>query len=342
MSDRLQIPCDLAAWHRWSATQHRLRTLRSRVRPSPEGRPVTTYRNSAEPATLIVSVASTSTSARAALFAPLNRLDDTSIAVITDVDLADLLPTWEAGTDAWRPLLASARAVLGDGHYLKLGHEIWSASRERDIPYFVSQHGALTPLAPPLPPGAHLLAWSDADAAFWASGRADVKATTVGSQLLWEASVARRGQGSSSGPSDAITYAGQLHGAEMPRWGMTRAALAFCRANGAHYRPHPGERDRLSRAAHVAFARAGVQLDTAEGPLSALPGGLVSVFSTSVLEAAACGRPAWVDYPHPPPWLAAFWARYGMRRWGEEPTPPPCLPTEEPASRIREVVLGAT
>ena len=35
-----------------------------------------------------------------------------------------------------------------------------------------SQHGALTPYAPPLPPGAHLLAWSDADADFW-THRAD-------------------------------------------------------------------------------------------------------------------------------------------------------------------------
>ena len=37
----------------------------------------------------------------------------------------------------------------------------------------VVQHGILTPFMAPLPVGAHLLAWSEADAAFWASG-ADV------------------------------------------------------------------------------------------------------------------------------------------------------------------------
>lgn len=340
MSDGLEIPSDLAAWHRWSARQHRLRTLRSKLRSAPREPVVTTYRNSAAPPTLIVAVASTNASARAALFAPLAHSADTSIAVISDVDCAHLLPEWEVSTNPWRSMMPSARVVLGDGHYLSLGHEVWSAARERSIPYFVSQHGALTPLAPPLPPGAHLLSWSDQDSAFWASNRTDLTGTTVGSQLLWEASLAGQDQVSARA-DESVTYAGQLHGNELPRWGMSRAALAFCRANGAVYRPHPNERDRLSRMAHATFVRAGIQFDTASQPLSAGRGGLVSVFSTSVLEAAASGRSTWVDYPDPPPWLASFWTRYGMRRWGDEPTPRPDLPTEEPAAHIMRVVLGS-
>lgn len=340
MSDGLEIPNDLAAWHRWSARRHLLRTARSKLRSAPSEPVVTTYRNSAAPPTLIVAVASTNASARAALFAPLDHAAGTSIAVISDIDCAHLLPEWEVRTDPWRSLMTSARVVLGDGHYLSLGHEVWLASRERGIPYFVSQHGALTPLAPPLPPGAHLLAWSDRDSDFWASGRTDLQGTPVGSQLLWQASVAVQDLGAAPA-SRPITYAGQLHGNELSRWGMTRAALAFCRANGAVYRPHPNEQDRLSRMAHAAFVRAGIQFDDTAQPLSATRGGLVSVFSTSVLEAAASGRSAWVDYPNPPPWLSSFWTRYGMRRWGEDTTPQPELPTEEPAAHIMRVVLGS-
>ena len=106
MNDGLRIPRDLDAWHHWSAQQHPLRTLRARARPTPVPPPVRTYRNSGASPTLIVSVASTSTSARAALITPLGQLTDTSIAVVTDIDLAQFLPTWEARTDPWEPLLA--------------------------------------------------------------------------------------------------------------------------------------------------------------------------------------------------------------------------------------------
>ena len=49
----------------------------------------------------------------------------------------------------------------------------------------------------------------------------------------------------------------------------------------------------------------------------------MSVFSTGVLEAAAQGRDAWVDFPRPPAWLGEFWERYGMHRFGGAPTPAP-------------------
>ena len=51
-------------------------------------------------------------------------------------------------------------------------------------------------------------------------------------------------------------------------------------------------------------------------PLVDLPNPVVSIFSTGILEAAARGRDAWVDFPHPPLWLEEFWERYGMHRFG--------------------------
>jgi hypothetical protein len=67
---------------------------------------------------------------------------------------------------------------------------------------------------------------------------------------------------------------------------------------------------------------------------------VVSVFSTGVLEAAARGMPAWVEFPKPPSWLQEFWERYGMSRYGAEPTPAPSRPAVEPASAIARVLAG--
>lgn len=52
--------------------------------------------------------------------------------------------------------------------------------------------------------------------------------------------------------------------------------------------------------------------------------------SHGVLEAAARGLPAWVDYPDPPEWLEEFWARYGLQRWGGEATKSSVLQSFEP------------
>ncbi len=96
-----------------------------------------------------------------------------------------------------------------------------------------------------------------------------------------------------------------------------------------------------SRAVLAAYARAGITVDTSGVPLVDLESPIVSVFSTGVLEAAARGRDAWVDFPRPPAWLGEFWERYDMHRLGSSPTPAPDRPAVEPARRIAEIVTEA-
>ncbi len=98
---------------------------------------------------------------------------------------------------------------------------------------------------------------------------------------------------------DRPTFLGQLHSAEMGRREMARFTGAFCRTEGARYRPHPGERDRLSRWQHARWRRQGIELDDGSVPLRELPTPVVSVFSTGILEAAARGVPAWAAYDRP-------------------------------------------
>jgi hypothetical protein len=198
------------------------------------------------------------------------------------------------------------------------------------------QHGLLTPYAPPLPPTARLLAFTEADASFAASGRDDVVAAEVGSQLLWEAG-ARTSPRSDFSDSRPV-YLGQLHGAELPRTAKAHAASTFCRAHGATYRPHPAEADFASRIQHDLWELRGITIDRSGQTLSELGRPVVSVFSTGILEAAAHGVPAWVSYPSPPRWLAEFWDRYSMGRWGRVPTAAPPRPQREPAAAIADEV----
>ncbi|UJH69891.1 hypothetical protein [Ornithinimicrobium sp. INDO-MA30-4] len=165
------------------------------------------------------------------------------------------------------------------------------------------------------------MAWSQADADFWASGRTDVTAEVIGSQLLWEAARNPAPETALAHDDLPLTYLGQLHGAELPRRDMARSTGAFCRATGATYRPHPAERDKLSRAQHAIWRRQGITIDDGAVPLASLNTPVVSAFSTGVLEASAKGIPAWVHYDNPPAWLTEFWQRYGMAQFGAEPTP---------------------
>ncbi len=88
--------------------------------------------------------------------------------------------------------------------------------RSTTCPFFVAQHGALTPFAPPLPRAAHLLAWSEADADFWTAGRQDVQVTAVGSQLLWVA----------GGHASTRTLSSTAGSPRLPRTGACRRDLA--------------------------------------------------------------------------------------------------------------------
>lgn len=191
----------------------------------------------------------------------------------------------------------------------------------------VAQHGLMTPLAPPLPADAHLLAWSAADGEFWISGRQDIRIHEVGSQLLHYAAQ----QEVELNPAAAPLFLGQLHGAELPRWRMAKAAYSACRNGQAIYRPHPAERDVMSRLQHRWWAQRGIRVDHHGGSLLEARAPVVSVFSTGVLEAAASGLPAWVTYPDPPRWLEEFWERYGMSRLGQAPTARPRIALVEPA-----------
>jgi hypothetical protein len=331
---------DLAAWRRWQESRHRLRQLRHAVRPGPGTQPerfvLATY--DPEPR-LLVALDSSSPTSHAALVEPLAGLD-LPVAVLSAGPAPDLarppLTQQDVGTDV-PDALRGVVAVASLGHYLPRGELAHHWARGLGAGSVVVQHGALTPYAPPLPRGAHLLAWSDADADFWRSGRGDVEHEAVGSQLLWRAGLVT-GAGAPSSTSDRrLTYLGQMHAAELSRARLVRAAAAHCRAHDAVYRPHPSERDRLSRLAHDGFRRLGITVDGST-PLARLAGPVVSVFSTGVIEAAAQGRDAWVDFPRPPAWLAEFWERYGMHRSGRAPTPPPPRPDVEPARRIAEVL----
>lgn len=336
----LRISTDLDAWQRWRDQQTPLRTLKRRVRAS--GTPARyAWTNSAEPPRAAVGVAATTASGRAALLAPLEHLHDTPTVVLSDQAIDHHLSGWRRTTVA---LSDSIRVVLADGHYLALGHDLWLFARHRHVPYFVVQHGLITPLAPPLAPGCTLLAWSTADGLFWRCERSDVEVEVVGSQLLWNAADGA-GRVSSASPSSMrdqpIVYLGQGHAAEISRTRTIGAAIRFCRDHGATYRPHPSERDRLSLMALDAYRRTGIKVDEADVPLVDLPNAVVSVFSTGILEAAARGRDAWVDFPRPPAWLEEFWDRYGMHRFGSAPTPAPSQPETEPARRIATTVMAA-
>ena len=339
MTSGLRFDRNLDEWHAWRARQNRIRALKGRLAPTPAPTPRRLiWTSSAAQPSVVVAVASSSASGLAALVAPLAPLaDQTSTAVVAEFDISAHLPGWTVSDHPVSELVRRADAVLADGHYMALGHELWQLARLHDPPYFVAQHGLVTPLAPPLTPGATLLAWSEADAEFWKSGRTDVEHRVVGSQLLWNAraGVEARGSADEAGP---LTYLGQMHGAELQRGKLTRAAAAFCREHGATYRPHPSERDKLSRLAHAAYRRVGISVDGSR-PLNELTGPVASVFSTGVLEAAAQGRDAWVDFPRPPAWLEEFWERYGMHQYGDSPTPAPPRPEIEPARRIAEILM---
>ena len=342
MGHGLRHPGDLVAWRRWHESRHPLRgatrAARARLRPPTDAQVDVLLAPGG--GDLLVAVEATHASVDRAVVAPLRHLPTDRTSIVCPVGW--LPPEAYAEHDRRTvtldllPTLVAPGAVLAAGHYTQIGAAAFALADDLDVAFFVSQHGALTPYAPPLPRAAHLLAWSDADAHFWTAGRDDVRVTTTGSQLLWEA-----GSVPSATTEGPLTYLGQGHAAEIPRIRLMHAALTACREHGAVYRPHPSERDVASRLVLAAYERAGITVDTRSAPLIQLASPIVSVFSTGVLEAAARGLDAWVDFPRPPAWLGEFWERYGMSRYGTDPTPAPAHPDVEPAKRIAEIVMEA-
>jgi hypothetical protein len=325
-----------------------VRNLRRRLNSQPDQEPATLLLPEASmgrAVDVLVVIETPTASQLAALMAPVRFLDPARVAVLTTAGSSPMLqgdPSTTTMTVTDHHELARViprlRCVLTYGHYMRLGAMAETAARTTGATSFVSQHGILTPFAPPLPDGAQLLAWSADDAGYWTLGRPDVTSHIVGSQLLHEAGVHHRADNDAAQITNGITYLGQLHGYELPRRSMASAASNFCREHGAIYRPHPSESDFVSRLHHLMWRARGIQFDLSRRPLEQLRTSVVSVFSTGVLEAAASGIPAWVDHPDPPLWIKELWQRYQMQQYGSAEPTKIDVPPREPAMVIAELL----
>ena len=349
----LKYPEDLAAWQRWQRSSApplnrmkatvtslvgrvRSRRVGQKTQPAPPPSEFSLYLRGDSPR-IVTVMELFSPTAWAAQEAWLRNFDADDFAVAAPSGQASQfgpdvreIPVRADALDACDQLQA-VRVVVAPGHYLPIGAALYADARARGAKFVVVQHGLLTAYNPPLPPHAHVLAWSEADAAYWTAGRSDVTSAVVGSQLLMDAAK-HPGIVDPDAPS---TFLGQLHGAELPQLRNFMSATLFCRRTGAHYRPHPGERDLGSRLLHRVMKALGVTFADTSIPLAQLRGPIVSAFSTGVLEAAAKGLPAYVHYDPAPVWLQNFWQRYGMSRYATGvPTPAPALPDVEPSTAI--------
>ncbi|MGB8020288.1 MAG: hypothetical protein WCF04_03585, partial [Candidatus Nanopelagicales bacterium] len=182
----LRFPTELPDWQRWQANRHPARRLKALLRPSATAPASAVVASRGDgPARLLVVLESTSATSLYALIEPLRHLADVPVAVAAPIDVTDRLPGdgWRVGPVAPLDLardLPEVRLVLAAGHYLPLGDDAFRQATPLGIPFVAVQHGLMTPLAPPLPPGGHLLAWSEPDADFWRSGRTDVTSSVVG------------------------------------------------------------------------------------------------------------------------------------------------------------------
>ena len=358
----LKYPLDLDAWQEWQRRQKKLKWAKYKLNSlldSARSRTVAEepvrgllYTRGAKPQVLIV-MDSFSPTNRNAILEPLKHLDAVDIALWVPEDASEYLDgqyasarysrkDWseqEISGDELTSLLPDVRIVLSAAQFLGRGAAAYEFSRAIGAEYWMVQHGLLVPQAPPLPVGCTLLAFSEADAEFWASGRRDVTTHAVGSQLLYLAAQKAAGAEVQKQNDLEPIFLGQMHGAELPRASFAYASHSFLKKYGGIYRPHPSEKDKLSVLTHKLWEKEGIRIDRSGTPLNEVPNPVVSIFSTGVLEAAIRGIPAWVYHPAPPVWLVEFWDRYGMNRWGSEPTPAPVQPEKEPARRIAELMI---
>ena len=358
----LKYPLDLDAWQAWQRRQKKLKWAKYKLNSlldSARSRTVAEepvrgllYTRGAKPQVLIV-MDSFSPTNRNAILEPLKHLGAVDVALWVPEDASEYLDgqyaserysrkDWseqEISGDELMRLLPDVRIVLSAAQFLGRGAVAYEFSRAIGAEYWMVQHGLLVPQAPPLPVGCTLLAFSEADAEFWASGRRDVTTHAVGSQLLYLAAQKAAGAEAQKQNDLEPIFLGQMHGAELPRASFAYASHSFLKKYGGIYRPHPSEKDKLSVLTHKLWEKEGIRIDRSGTPLNEVPNPVVSIFSTGVLEAAIRGIPAWVYHPAPPAWLVEFWDRYGMNRWGSEPTPAPVQPEKEPARRIAELMI---
>ncbi|TFU24357.1 RNA-binding protein [Rothia nasimurium] len=347
----LVYPEDLEGWSKWQANAHPIRRAKVAIKEVPAG-----VRNHRELSNLSTSVSgylhtvgktpqtlialdSTSPTSLGSLVRPAHFLSAESYAVWAPEDVTAHLSEGEWAVTRLDEVelynkLVSLRQVLALGHYMAWGGAAYRLAQRMGARFITVQHGLHTPYAPPLAPGTHLLAFSQADAEFWISGRGDVTYDVVGSQLLWESAQTPRIDDSEI--ADLPIFLGQMHGAELSRLSYAQAGYRFCKETGARYRPHPNEKDKLSVLTHALWDKVGIEIDRGREPLNTLTNPVVSIFSTGVLEAAIRGFPAWVYHPNPPAWVREFWDRYGLSRWGEAPTPAPAVPSRPPAQTIAQ------
>lgn len=358
----LKYPLDLDAWQVWQRRQKKLKWAKYKLNSlldSARSRTVAEepvrgllYTRGTKPQVLIV-MDSFSPTNRNAILEPLKYLDAVDVALWVPEDASEYLDgqyaserysrkDWseqEISGDELKSLLPDVRIVLSAAQFLGRGAAAYEFSRAIGAEYWMVQHGLLVPQAPPLPVGCTLLAFSEADAQFWASGRRDVTTHAVGSQLLYLAAQKAAGAEAQKQNDLEPIFLGQMHGAELPRASFAYASHSFLKKFGGSYRPHPSEKDKLSVLTHQLWEKEGIRIDRSGTPLNEVPNPVVSIFSTGVLEAAIRGIPAWVYHPAPPAWLVEFWDRYGMNQWGQEPTPAPVQPKKEPAQRIAELMI---
>lgn len=358
----LKYPLDLDAWQAWQRRQKKLKWAKYKLNSlldSARSRTVAEepvrgllYTRGTKPQVLIV-MDSFSPTNRNAILEPLKYLDAVDVALWVPEDASEYLDgqyaserysrkDWseqEISGDELKSLLPDVRIVLSAAQFLGRGSAAYEFSRAIGAEYWMVQHGLLVPQAPPLPVGCTLLAFSEADAQFWASGRRDVTTHAVGSQLLYLAAQKAAGAEAQKQNDLEPIFLGQMHGAELPRASFAYASHSFLKKFGGSYRPHPSEKDKLSVLTHQLWEKEGIRIDRSGTPLNEVPNPVVSIFSTGVLEAAIRGIPAWVYHPAPPAWLVEFWDRYGMNQWGQEPTPAPVQPKKEPAQRIAELMI---
>ena len=358
----LKYPLDLDAWQAWQRRQKKLKWAKYKLNSllaSARSRTVAEepvhgllYTRGTKPQVLIV-MDSFSPTNRNAILEPLKHLDAVDVALWVPEDASEYLDgqyaserysrkDWseqEISGDELMRLLPDIRIVLSAAQFLGRGAAAYEYARAIGAEYWMVQHGLLVPQAPPLPVGCTLLAFSEADAEFWASGRRDVTTHAVGSQLLYLAAQKAAGAEAQKQNDLEPIFLGQMHGAELPRASFAYASHSFLKKFGGSYRPHPSEKDKLSVLTHQLWEKEGIRIDRSGTPLNEVPNPVVSIFSTGVLEAAIRGIPAWVYHPAPPAWLVEFWDRYGMNQWGQEPTPAPVQPKKEPAQRIAELMI---
>ena len=358
----LKYPLDLDAWQAWQRRQKKLKWAKYKLNSllaSARSRTVAEepvhgllYTRGTKPQMLIV-MDSFSPTNRNAILEPLKHLDAVDVALWVPEDASEYLDgqyaserysrkDWseqEISGDELMRLLPDIRIVLSAAQFLGRGAAAYEYARAIGAEYWMVQHGLLVPQAPPLPVGCTLLAFSEADAEFWASGRRDVTTHAVGSQLLYLAAQKAAGAEVQKQNDLEPIFLGQMHGAELPRASFAYASHSFLKKFGGTYRPHPSEKDKLSVLTHKLWEKEGIRIDRSGTPLNEVPNPVVSIFSTGVLEAAIRGIPAWVYHPAPPAWLVEFWDRYGMNQWGQEPTPAPVQPKKEPAQRIAELMI---